>query len=73
MGALQLEDRRYSKEEYFELLAKSLHKLEYLDGEIRTMSDRKIAHNDLIDNVHGALWPIKGSCKVKNSENAVFV
>lgn len=73
MEATKLEARHYTKEEYFSLLEKSLHKLEYLDGEIRMMSGGSIAHNDIIDNTFGILWPRKGNCKVKNSENAVAV
>jgi len=73
MEALQLESRPYSKEEYFALLEQSLHKLEYLDGEVRMMSGGSIAHNDIIDNVFGTLWSNRGSCKVKNSENAVVI
>ncbi len=57
MDALQLESRHYSKKEYFSLLEQSLHKLEYVDGEIRMMSGGTIAHNDIIDNTFGALWP----------------
>lgn len=73
MEALQLESRSYSKKEYFALLEQSLHKLEYLNGEIRMMSGGSIAHNDIIDNVFGVLWTNKGTCKVKNSENAVAI
>ncbi len=73
MEAITLEARRYTKEEYFSLLEKSLHKLEYLDGVIRMMSGGSISHNDIIDNIFGALWPQKGECKVKNSENAVSI
>jgi Uma2 family endonuclease len=73
MEALQLESRRYSKEEYFELLKQSLHKLEYLDGEVRMMSGGSIAHNDTIDNVFTALRVNQGTCKVKGSENAVAI
>ncbi|TXF91240.1 Uma2 family endonuclease [Neolewinella aurantiaca] len=73
MEALQLEKRRYSREEYFALLKESVYKLEYLDGEIRMMSGGSIAHNDIIDNVFGNLWSKRNSCKVKNSENAVFI
>lgn len=73
MDALQLESRHYSKEEYFSLLEQSLHKLEFLDGEVRMMSGGTIAHNDIIDNTFGALCPKRGNCKVKNSENAVSI
>lgn len=73
MEAIQLENRRYTKEEYFALLEKSLHKLEYLDGEIRMMSGGKVAHNDIIDNTFTALRNQQGSCKVKGSENAVAI
>ncbi len=73
MEALQLESRAYSKEEYFALLEKSLHKLEFIDGEVRMMSGGSIAHNRIIGNVFGTLWSQKGSCEVNNSENAVAI
>lgn len=65
MDPLQLEARNYSEEEYFALLKQSLHKLEYINGEIRMMSGGSIAHNDIIDNVFGTLWSNRGDCKVK--------
>ncbi|MFK8164005.1 MAG: Uma2 family endonuclease [Lewinella sp.] len=73
MEALELEHRPYSKEEYFALLEQSLHKLEFLDGEVRMMSGGSIAHNRIIGNVFGTLWSQKGSCEVNNSENAVAI
>ncbi len=73
MEALQLEPRSYSKEEYFALLEKYQHKLEYVNGDIRMMSGGSIAHNDIIDNTFLALATQKGKCKVKNSENAVYI
>lgn len=73
MEALKLETRKYTKEEYFALLEKSLHKLEYLDGDIRMMSGGKVAHNDIIGNTYFALRSKQGFCKVKNSENAVSI
>ncbi len=73
MEALQLEPRSYSKEEYFALLEKSAHKLEYLNGAIRMMSGGSIAHNRIIGNVFGTLWSQRGGCEVNNSENAVAI
>lgn len=73
MEALQLESRPYSREEYFTLLEQSLHKLEFLDGEVRMMSGGSISHNAIMANTFGFLWSKKGSCKVHNSENAVSV
>jgi Uma2 family endonuclease len=73
MDVLQLEARSYSKEEYFALLKKSLHKLEYIDGEIRMMPGGSISHNLIMGNVFGYLWSKKGSCKVHNSKNAVSI
>ena len=73
MEALQLEPRNYTEEEYFSLLKQSLHKLEYINGDIRMMSGGSIAHNLIMGNVFGHLWSNRGGCKIHNSENAVYV
>lgn len=73
MLATTTTNQKYSEQEYFDLLAKSDRKIEYLDGTLRMMAGGTIAHNDIIDNTFGALWSQRGKCKVKNSENAVAI
>jgi Uma2 family endonuclease len=73
MEVLQLEPRPYTRGEYFALLEASLHKLAYLNGQIRMMSGGSIAHNDIINNTFTALRVNQGSCKIKGSENTVAI
>ncbi|MEO0732232.1 MAG: Uma2 family endonuclease [Bacteroidota bacterium] len=73
MEALLTPTRRYTKEDYFKLLAESEHKYEYLDGAVRMMAGGTIAHSTIVDNANFALRSGQGECKVKSSETAVYV
>lgn len=73
MEAYKLEQRLYTKEEYFERLANSLHKLEFVDGEIRMMAGGTENHGTIVDNAFFHLRLNKGTCQVKSSEMAVSV
>ncbi|MFK8165113.1 MAG: Uma2 family endonuclease [Lewinella sp.] len=73
MEGLQLEKRPYAKQEYFEQLSKSQHKLEYISGEIRMMSGGTLHHGTIVDNVFFNLRTNKGACHVRSSEMAVAI
>lgn len=73
MGALPVEDRRYTYEEYLELLKESEYKIEYLDGILRMMSGASRAHVDIRDTLQGELYKKTGHCQVKGSDQAVFI
>ena len=73
MEALNLEPRRYSKGEYLNKVANSLHKLEFIDGEIRMMAGGTENHGTIVDNAFFHLRSNKGDCHVKSSEMAVAV
>jgi Uma2 family endonuclease len=66
-------DRHYTKAEYLELLRDSLHKYEYLDGEVRMMAGGTPAHADVVDNTFVALRTATHKCRVKSSETAVAI
>ncbi|WP_420459165.1 Uma2 family endonuclease [Neolewinella sp.] len=71
MEAATIQDQRYTKQEYFELLRSSQHKYEYLDGRVRLMAGGTAAHNDIVGNTYFALRSGTKTCQVKNSETAI--
>jgi len=73
MDTAPLQDRKYTEQEYFDLLATSDQKYEFHDGRITMMAGSKIAHNEARRNVTFALNREKGDCKVYDSETAVFI
>lgn len=48
---LDLRKRKYTIEEYLELLAKSEERLEYFDGEVISITAAKVAHSDISSNL----------------------
>ncbi len=73
MGAVRIEDRHYSYEEYIDLLNSSKFKIEYLDGQLRMMSGGSQAHASINDTLQGELYLRRGDCKVRGSNVAVYV
>lgn len=71
MDALILENRKYSLQEYLNLLERSPNKLEFIDGHIRMMAGASRAHNDIADNTFVALRNGKTGCYIKSSDTAV--
>ncbi|WP_420461162.1 Uma2 family endonuclease [Neolewinella sp.] len=65
--------RRYTKQDYLELLDQSEHKYDYLDGEVRTMAGGTVAHNTILDNTTFALRLLARGCQIKGSETAIAV
>lgn len=71
MGVRNLEERRYSVEEYFALLEESQHKLEYHDGTIIELSGAKLNHNRIKEDVSGMLYSFLDDCHPLGSDQAV--
>lgn len=65
--------KHYTKEEYFALLEDSLHKYEYLDGQLRMMAGGTRSHADIIDNTFVALRTADHGCKVMSGETAISI
>lgn len=65
--------RKYSVEEYIELLKNSEGSFEYFDGEIVSMAGGKIAHSDIASNlIFGLRDRLRDrSCRVFGSDTAV--
>ncbi len=73
MEALKLENKKYTSEEYLEIVKDSLHKLEFHRGEITLMAGGSRNHADIVDNTFVALRTSKSGCHVKSSETAISV
>ncbi len=73
MSALAYQQRKYTIEEYIELLLNSDERFEYFDGEIVSMAGGKISHGAIGVNVTGELRSLlAGSpCRVFNGDVAV--
>lgn len=71
MGARELENNRYTKEEYFALLDDSKHKIEYYDGLLVEMSGVKLDHNRIKEDVTGMLYGQLDDCRPLGSDQAV--
>ena len=70
-----LPKRKYTIEEYIELLKNSEERFEYFDGELFSMAGGKIAHGEIASNVHYALRNRlrNRQCRVYNGEVALKV
>lgn len=66
-------DRKFSEQEYFDLLIGSDSKYEYDNGSITMMAGGKISHNQARRNTMFALERSKRSCKIYDSETAVHI
>jgi len=73
MEALKLENRKYSPEEYLEIVKGSLHKLELHLGTITMMAGGSRNHAEIVDNTFVALRTKQSGCHVKSSETAISV
>ena len=73
MGIVRIDDKRYSYDEYIELLEQSDEKIEFIDGELRMMAGAKNPHIIVRDEVQLALGNRRGRCKVRGADQAVFV
>jgi Uma2 family endonuclease len=73
MHSVQSQKGRFTEEEYFEQLKNAEHKLEYLDGVIRSMAGGTLAHSTITENTFFHLRANKGNCTVKSSEMAVSI
>lgn len=73
MDAVKSKQGRFTEEEYFEQLKKSEHKLEYLDGVIRSMAGGSLAHSTIVENTFFHLRANRGDCTVKSSEMAISI
>jgi Uma2 family endonuclease len=70
-----LPKRKYTIEEYIELLKTSDERFEYFEGEVFSMAGGKIAHGEIASNVHYALRNRLSSrqCRVYSGEVALKV
>ena len=70
-----LPKRKYTIEEYIELLKKSEERFEYFDGELFSMAGGKFAHSEITSNIHFALRShlAGSSCRAYNGELAIKV
>jgi Uma2 family endonuclease len=73
MEAIKLEKRKYSTDEYFQLLKGSREKLELINGVIRMMSGATRNHNDIAANTFVALRTAGSGCYITASDTAVGV
>ena len=73
MTAIPQTDRKYTEQEYFDLLAASDFKYEFHDGQVEMMAGGKRAHNLAQRNTFSALDRDKGDCTVYNSDTAVHI
>jgi Uma2 family endonuclease len=75
MVALLSPETTYSIEEYFELEAQSIEKLEYYDGKIKKMPGASYVHNRIATNVLTALNVALMSTKfeVNNSDTKIHI
>lgn len=73
MNAIPDLDRKYTEQEYFDLLTESDFKYEFHDGRVVMMAGGKRAHNLTQRNLFSALDRAKGTCTVYNSDTAVHI
>jgi Uma2 family endonuclease len=73
MSAVEQFDRKFTEQEYFNLLVQSEVKYEFHDGTIVAMAGGKRAHNLAKRNFFFALAELKGPCKLYDSDTAVFI
>ena len=70
-------DRRYTQEEYFQLLTDSTHKFEFVNGYLVAMAGASINHNRICQNlsrgVGNALVEKGGECEVFGSDQKIAV
>jgi Uma2 family endonuclease len=66
-------DRKFSEQEYFDLLINSEIKYEYDNGAITMMAGGKRAHNLTQRNTFSALDRAKKDCIAYNSDTAVYI
>jgi Uma2 family endonuclease len=73
MTALQNQTRKYTIEEYIELLKNSDERFEYFDGEILSMAAGKIAHGGIASNINRALGNLLADrpCQVFGGDTAL--
>ncbi len=70
-----LPKRKYTIEEYIDLLKTSEERFEYFDGDVFSMAGGKIAHGEIASNVHFALRNRlrDKQCRIYNGEVALKV
>ena len=73
MDTVSLQDRKYTEQEYFDLLTTSDRKYEFDDGVITMMAGAKRAHNRVLKNTLFAAERLKKSCELFTSETAVYI
>ena len=73
MGALLVEDRKYTYEEYEAILKSSEQKIEYLDGKLRLMAGGTINHNRAKDSLVTYILRQDQSCRYFSSDTAVYI
>ena len=68
-------DRKYSLEEYFELVDRSEDRYEYHDGEIRMMAGGTISHSRIKSDINRVLGnaTLDGPCEPLDSDMAVSI
>ena len=73
MTALPDTKRKYTIEEYIELLLSSDERFEYFDGEVVSMAGGKLAHGSIGVNISGELRSLlrERSCQVFNGDVAI--
>lgn len=73
MSTEELQGRRFTESEYLELMLISDQKCEFNDGVVTIMAGNKRAHNLTKRNFYGALISGRGTCKLYNSDVAVYI
>ena len=73
MGSPRLEDRPYTKEEYFALLEQSEVKLEFHDGEIVMMAGAKPPHNKIQHDLSAAIARRDHDCEGFGPDQAIAI
>lgn len=73
MNTAPATDRKFTEQEYFNLLIGSDFKYEFDNGVVTMMAGGKISHNQARRNTMFALERAKGGCKIYDSETAVQI
>lgn len=73
MSAVELQDRRFTEEEYLDLCLESMYKYEYNDGVVTMMAGGTPAHNQAKRNLYNFLLLNKGECQLFDSDTAIHV
>lgn len=73
MDTALLQDRKYTEQEYFDLLTASDRKLEFDNGTITMMAGGKRAHNKINRNTFFAANTQKKQCHLYMSDTAIFI